>query len=171
MLVAANWTRLAPLSIDPFAKEGWVEHVSHGVVALAALGWSAVARRNPFAVPVAVFLVILLGEEVDYGALFGWWGEADGGPRNLHTAASGAGYLLFAGLVAAFFWCGLVTKAWFQRLGSAAPTRWDAVAFGVVAAGEIVVPLLVPARAAQVQELSELWLYLIFGWLVFRGDR
>src|SRR5688572_14611872 len=110
----AGLALLAPTSAaDLLAKEGPVEHASHLVLLLAVLAWTALAvrRRRParlLAALAAAFLALVLAEELDWGAVYGWGGISQAvagvfGHRNMHNAARGASYLLFAAPLAAFF--------------------------------------------------------------------
>lgn len=139
LVVAAVLVGLA--LIDPgtaaawLAKEGPVEHASHLVLLLAVAAWIALAARTRgrsrlLAAVLAAFLALVLAEELDWGAVYGWPGPGEAvarvfGHRNMHNAARGSSYLLFAAPLAAFF-------AW-----PAAPlpaTRGERLAFALIAA-------------------------------------
>ncbi len=88
------------------AKEGPVEHASHLVLLAAVAAWLWLARRASAgarlrALIMAGFLALVLAEELDWGGVYGWPAigvrlDAAIGHRNLHNAARGSSYLLFA---------------------------------------------------------------------------
>jgi hypothetical protein len=85
------------------AKEGAIEQLSHVVLALAIVAWASRARVRPRwpAVTAASLLAITLAEELDWGADFGLTSIASlldelVGAPNLHNAAHGSAYVLFA---------------------------------------------------------------------------
>ncbi len=95
------------------AKEGPVEHLSHLVLLAAVLTWLLLTRRadpttRPRIVLMVGFLALVLAEELDWGAVYGWHLLAPriaafAGHRNLHNAARGASYLLFAAPLLLYF--------------------------------------------------------------------
>lgn len=142
------------------AKEGPVEHASHAVLLLAVLAWSALAVRRRgrdrlLALALALFLALVLAEELDWGAVYGWGGAGEAlarvfGHRNMHNAARGGSYLLFAAPLALWF-------AWPRaRL---APTVGERLAFLVLAAAFVAGNLTAWER--QAQELLEALLYAL----------
>ncbi|MCY1007659.1 hypothetical protein OV079_19310 [Nannocystis pusilla] len=107
--VAAGWTSPASTA-ELLAKEGPAEHASHAVLAAAVVAWLLASRPGGRAVPLAMagFLALVLVEEIDWGSVYGWpaVGErvaAVFGHRNMHNAARGSSYLLFALPLAAYY--------------------------------------------------------------------
>ncbi|MCY1053964.1 hypothetical protein [Nannocystis sp. SCPEA4] len=146
------------------AKEGPAEHASHAVLAAAVVAWTLAGRAaSRRAVPLAMagFLALVLAEEVDWGAVYGWpaLGErmaAAFGHRNMHNAGRGSSYLLFAlPLVAYYMVPG--TGRW---LGRTTPNRDERWAFAAVA-GLFIAGNMVPAWERAAQELLELLLYAL----------
>ncbi|MEM6994831.1 MAG: hypothetical protein AAF721_30230, partial [Myxococcota bacterium] len=101
------------------AKEGPLEHVSHAVLALAVAaaafraatgGERGAGGRWPH-VGVTLWLFVVLGEELDWGRVYGVDALATPlaslvGRPDLHNAWSGASYLLFAIPVVWLAWRG-----------------------------------------------------------------
>ncbi|MFY0541503.1 hypothetical protein [Nannocystis pusilla] len=107
--VAAAWTSPA-ITAELLAKEGPAEHASHAVLAAAVVAWTLASRAGGRAVPLAMagFLLLVLVEEIDWGSVYGWpaVGErvaAVFGHRNMHNAARGSSYLLFALPLVAYY--------------------------------------------------------------------
>lgn len=142
------------------AKEGPVEHASHVILALAALAWLALAifKRSAarlLSLALALFLALVLAEELDWGAVYGWRGPGEAiarvfGHRNLHNAASGSSYLLFAVPLAVYF-------AWPRA--PLTPTRHERRAFVLLAAAFLACNLTPWERHGQ--ELLEALLYAL----------
>lgn len=140
------------------AKEGPVEHASHLVLLLAALSWLRLGLSRGLALAMAAFLLFVLAEEVDWGAVYGLPAlgvriDAAVGHRNLHNAARGASYLLFAVPLALYF------AAPARRLGALAPTRDERAAFAIVAA--LFIAFNLGPWERQAQELLEAVLYAL----------
>ncbi len=148
---------IAGLLHELLAKEGPIEQVSH-VILLGAVGvwlwlWLRGARQ---AVWVSIYLLVLLGEEIDWGGVYGWHGLAYQldrltGDRNLHNAGGGASYLLFAGPLVLYF---LGSSRWW---GCVVPTRRERLGFGVIAVMFLAWNLT--PWEAEAQELIEACLY------------
>lgn len=148
------------------AKEGPAEHASHAVLLAAALAWAGAAARargraRAVAAALAAFLALVLAEELDWGAVYG--APALGlrvaavfGHRNMHNAARGASYLLFA-LPLALYYLAPGTGAWRDRL---APTRDERLAFAAIG-GLFLAGNQVAAAERAAQELLELLLYAL----------
>jgi hypothetical protein len=166
-----------PTALALLAKEGPIEHASHVALAAAAIVWAQAAigrtgRERALAAAFAGFCALVLAEEIDWGAVYGWpaLGErlaAVFGHRNMHNAGRGSSYLLFAlPLVAYFLAPG--TGLWRGRL---APVRDERCAFALIAALFFAGNLSASwERAAQ--ELLELLLYallLAVGWRARRA--
>lgn len=169
LAVAAAFTGLA--LVDParcaawLAKEGPVEHASHVILLLAALAWLALTARTWFAALVALFLALVLAEELDWGAVYHWRGPGEAiartfGHRNMHNAARGSSYLLFAAPLAAYF-------AWPRT--PLPPTRSDRLAFLLVAILFLACNLTAWERHGQ--ELLEALLYTLMLAIAARHSR
>lgn len=167
--VAPQWTARA------LAKEGPVEVVSHAVLLVAVLAWLLAAwrrhtRARALAVGVAVFCAVVLGEELSWGAELGVTMLADPlsaatGRADFHNAWGGASYLVFAVPVVALVVIGIVASAQTLPLGI---DRDDAVALGLVGLAAIGGTLAWPSLEAQLDELSELALYVALTWIAVR---
>ncbi|MDC0715565.1 hypothetical protein [Nannocystis bainbridge] len=156
------------------AKEGPAEHASHAVLAAAVVAWALAGRRadrRAVALAMAGFLALVLVEEVDWGSVYGWTtiGERMAGAfghRNMHNAARGSSYLLFALPLIGYF---AAPRRW---LGGLAPSRDERWAF-VAIAGLFVAGNMSAAWERAAQELLELLLYallLAIGLRVGRGS-
>lgn len=151
------------LALRLLAKEGPLEHASHLVLLLAVVAWGGVAARTRGwarlrAAGLAGFLVFVLAEEVDWGAVYGAPRLGAGlagafGHRNMHNALGGASYLLFAAPLALHF------AAPARLHGPLAPLRDERVAFLAIAASFIAWNL--GAWERQAQELLEAALYAL----------
>jgi len=145
------------------AKEGPVEHLSHVVLLAAVLAWSWLAWRARAsarlrALLMAGFLAFVFAEEIDWGGVYGLSAiglrlDAAVGHRNLHNAARGASYLLFALPLLLHF------AAPRRMHGALAPVRDERVAFFAVALSFIAWNLGPWER--QAQELLEGVLYAL----------
>lgn len=161
------------------AKEGPVEHASHLALATATLAWALAAARREggeraLAATLAGFCALVLAEEIDWGAVYGWpaLGErlaAVFGHRNMHNAARGGSYLLFALPLALYF----LAPGTGLRPGPLAPLRDERWAFALIAA-----LFLLGNQSARweraAQELLELLLYMLLlgvGWRVAAARR
>lgn len=156
------------------AKEGPVEWISVVVLGAAALAWSAAlvldrraARRfQPWAAVMLGFCVVVLVEELDWGALLGVDGLAAAlqegvGHRNLHNFAGGHGYVIFGLVPAAAVMAGLV----WPRRGGAGPSRIDAAALVVAAVPSVVSTWWWRSWAGELDEFAELALYVgVLAW-------
>ena len=173
------------------AKEGPVEHVSHGVLLLAVLAWSArtveVLRKpgggDPHAqgtangvwlpLGVALWMAVVLAEELDWGAVYGFNGLAGqlsrvAGRPDLHNAWSGASYLVFCIPVLVLAGLGLVGTKQGAQPNGVALDRSDAAALIVVMAVSFVGTLAWSAVEAQLDEVAELVLYGVLFWIAAR---
>jgi hypothetical protein len=170
--VASPTTALALL-----AKEGPIEHASHVALATAALLWALAAGRREggeraLAAVMAGFCGLVLAEEIDWGAVYGWpaLGErlaAVFGHRNMHNAARGSSYLLFAAPLAGYF----LAPGTALRPGPLAPIRDERRAFALIGALFFAGNLSASYERAA-QELLELLLYallLAVAWRVARA--
>lgn len=153
-------------SLALLAKEGPVEHASHVVLASAALSWARAAMRREggeraLAAALSGFAALVLAEEIDWGAVYGWppLGErlaAVFGVRNMHNAARGGSYLLFA-----LPWClYFLAPGTALRPGPLAPIRDERCAFALIGALFFVGNLSAQYERAA-QELLELLLYAL----------
>lgn len=146
------------------AKEGPVEHASHAVLAAATVAWTLAGRTGggrALPLAMAAFLALVLAEEVDWGAVYGWTllGErvaAAFGHRNMHNAVRGASYLLFALPLLAYY---LAPRTCFGA-GARAPTGDERAAF-VAVAGLFFAGNMSAAWERAAQELLELLLYAL----------
>lgn len=142
------------------AKEGPVEHASHVALLLALAAWIALAARTRgrprlLAAVIAGFLALVLAEELDWGAVYGWPGPGEAiarvfGHRNMHNAARGSSYLLFAAPLAAYF-------VW--PAAPLPPTRGERLAFALLAALFLACNLTAWERHGQ--ELLEALVYAV----------
>jgi hypothetical protein len=158
--VGAALAGAAPASTArALAKEGPVEHASHAVLLLAALAWARLAARPAparwLAAAMAGFLALVLAEELDWGAVYGLPGpgprlQALLGHRNMHNAARGSSYLLFAAPLALYF---------ARARGPLAAAPGERLAFAAVGALFILGNLTPWEREAQ--ELLEAVLYAL----------
>lgn len=146
------------------AKEGPVEHASHVVLAAAALAWARAGRAGDarlVTLGMTCFLALVLAEEVDWGAVYGWTalGErvaAVFGHRNMHNAARGSSYLLFALPLCAYY----LAPGTGRRLGRLAPTTDERAAFAAIG-GLFLLGNMSAAWERAAQELLELLLYAL----------
>ncbi len=164
LVIAAAFAGLAlaapQLAASMLAKEGPVEHASHVVLLVAVVLWILLAARTRgrarlFAAALATFLVFVLLEELDWGAVYGLRGPGEAiarslGHRNLHNAASGSSYLLFAVPLAAYF-------GWPH--GPLPPVRGERLAFLLLATLFLLGNLTAWER--QAQELLEALVYAL----------
>jgi len=150
------------------AKEGALEHISHGLLVVAGLGWALAAKRawgartqvRWVALGLAIVCGLLLGEELDWGAVYGF-----GPGGNLHNAWRGASYLLFA--IPPVL---LIVVVGFVR-GDAAgrvPRRRDAIGVVVLGSASIVGTLVWPAWEAALDEVAETIFYVGLVWMAYR---
>jgi hypothetical protein len=176
---------LAPARVrEVCEKEGACEIVSHVVLALAAVGFvAALARSRGRAAPWALALVaggcvVVLGEELDWGGVLGVRTlaaplERALGSANVHNAARGHSYLVFAlaaPLVAAVaLGRGAWSERWRARLGPWAPASADGLAVLLVAAVALATAVLAPSWDAVVDEVAELLAYAVVAAIAVRG--
>jgi hypothetical protein len=163
------------------AKEGLVEHASHVFLAVGALALAACAlrhRRRAFAFASAFLLFVLL-EETDWGAVYGWTPLADGlralvGEGNLHNAWGGHSYLVFAIPPAAFYGPALLPERWASRARAfwmpCPLRRADALALLVLVFVDTAVAHSAGSDAGF-DELSEACLYLLLAITALQGLR
>ena len=163
------------------AKEGPAEHASHAVLAAAVVAWLAARgtrRERALMAAMAAFLALVLAEEVDWGAVYGWptLGErfaAVFGHRNMHNAGRGASYQLFALPLVGYYLSPGTGYAWGRWLGRLRPTPDERAAF-VAIAGLFALGNSAPAWERAAQELLELLLYALLlatGWRLRRALR
>lgn len=155
------------------AKEGPIEHASHVALATAALVWALAAARREggeraVAAVAAGFCVLVLAEEIDWGAVYGWpaLGErlaAVFGHRNMHNAARGGSYLLFALPLCLYF----LAPGTGLRPGPLAPARDERSAFALIGALFFAGNLSAQYERAA-QELLELLLYGLLAAVAWR---
>lgn len=153
------------------AKEGPCEIVSHVVLGAAIVGFGAAAvQARPPArawalALVAIACTVVLGEELDWGAVLGVRLLADPlerglGSANVHNAARGHSYVLFAIAAPVVAMVALGRGAWAERwrarLGRCAPSKDDGVAVLVVLGVALGVAILAPRWDAVVDEVAEL---------------
>ncbi|WAS97440.1 hypothetical protein [Nannocystis punicea] len=149
---------------EVLAKEGPAEHASHAVLAAAVVAWALAGRSaGRRAVPLAMagFLALVLVEEIDWGSVYGWTAAGERvaavfGHRNMHNAARGSSYLLFA-LPLVGYYLAPGTGRWLGRLAPLRDERW---AFAAVAA-LFVAGNMSAAWERAAQELLELLLYAL----------
>lgn len=142
------------------AKEGAIEQVSHALLVVAIAVWSSRVRIRPRwpAVAIAVVLAVVLGEEFDWGALDG--GTSPGG-ANLHTAWSGAAYVLFAAPWLAWYALPFAPAGFRARVGSHAPGRDESLAAAIVAVVALVSSLAPIEWERALDEIDETILYIL----------
>ncbi|PCC67680.1 hypothetical protein SAMN02745121_02316 [Nannocystis exedens] len=163
--VAVVAARTSPaITAELLAKEGPAEHASHAVLAAAVVAWALAGRavdRPAVALAMAGFLALVLVEEVDWGSVYGWSAVGERvaavfGHRNMHNAARGSSYLLFALPLAGYY----LAPGTGRRLGRARPIADERWAFAVIA-GLFVAGNMSPAWERAAQELLELLLYAL----------
>jgi hypothetical protein len=155
------------------AKEGAVERASVGVLLAMGAAWGFVLwrsrARDPWAIAMLAFAILVVGEELDWGAVVGVGGVGEAlqgavGHRNLHNFAGGHGYLLFA-IVPAVAVVAALRRAPSRYVG--APTRADAIGLVVAAVPTIASALAWPRWADELDEFGELVVYVaLFGWSI-----
>ncbi len=161
------------------AKEGPLEQLSHGVLAVAALAWLRRGLRDRgdrrWSLLVAAWLLLVLGEEIDWGGVYYFNGVADYlrarvGHRNLHNALDGLAYTGFALLTAALLLLGVQRARARARDGRGArgPTRDDALGLALLALVTTVVTLALPRLEATVEEFAEFLFYAGMLWIALR---
>ena len=149
------------------AKEGAIEQLSHVVLAFAIVAWASRARARPRwpALTAASLLVITLAEELDWGAELGIAAIASAldervGSPNLHNAAHGAAYALFAipwALWAALPWA---PERWRAAVEPHVPSRATSLALGVVALASALALLAAQPWERALDEVNEAILYI-----------
>ncbi len=161
------------------AKEGPLEHLSHAILPLALFAWAVAAARarGPeakterfIAIGLCLTCAIILGEELDWGSVYGitLLGDrlaAATGRANLHNAWSGGSYLLFALLPLTLI--GVV--GWRRgHTPGRLPGRRDAVGLIALGALSLGASLAWPAGEGLVDEVGETLLYLSLLWIAVR---
>lgn len=150
-------------------KEGALEHLSHVLLALASIAWAVAAaraqdsikRERATLVGLSLLCVLLLGEELDWGGVYGW--NSRGG--NLHNAWGGASYLLFA--LPPLYLVGVV--GWRRGHGRGRlPRRTDAIGLGILATVSFVGTLGWPRWEAVLDEVGETVFYVGLVWMALR---
>lgn len=158
-----------------FAKEGPSEHLSHAVLLGAVLAWSMFGarerrpRRSWPTFAMAAFLAVVLLEETDWGAVYGvqelsavvrtWFPKG-----NLHNAASGASYMLFAVPLLGYFLLplssGRLGRACVDAFGASVPGASERWVFVLVAFLPPPLTLVLSTRWERaLDEMIELPLY------------
>lgn len=176
-VVIAGWLLFALAAIvapetvrDGCRKEGFVEELSHGLLIVALLLWIAGVVRGPRRGSMAagaLFVAVLLGEEVDWGAVWGLQGalRAITGELNLHNAWAGTSYLLFAlpllWLYGPALFAGADGGSTSARFGGRGPSADEAQAFVLVALGAALAPFIGQAWEPELDEFAELLLYVV----------
>ncbi len=161
------------------AKEGPLEQLSHWVLAAAVLAWIRHALRarddRPWALLVSLWLLLVLGEEIDWGGVYYFNDIADYlrarvGHRNLHNALDGLAYTGFALLTAALLLYGVLRARARALAGrpTRGPTRDDALGLGLLALVTTAVTLALPRLEATVEECAELLFYAGMLWIALR---
>lgn len=153
------------------AKEGPVEQLSVVVLVANLIAWAIVVRRtrpvDRWALVMLVFTALVVGEELDWGAVLGATRLGDAlrgavGHRNLHNFGGGHGYLVFAIVPAV-----AVVAAWRGSTSVGSPRRSDAIALGVAALPTVLSAWLWPAWSDELDELGELAVYVaLVGWSI-----
>lgn len=164
------------------AKEGPVEHVSHGVLVLTVLAWAArtvaVQRSNAsggwLPLGVALWMAVVLAEETEWGAVYGADGLAEqvsrvAGRPDFHNAWSGASYLVFCIPVLVLAGLGLSGAKRTAEPRAVALDRSDAAPLIIVMVASLVGTLAWPAIEAQLDEVAELVLYAVVLWIAVRS--
>jgi hypothetical protein len=161
------------------AKEGPLEHASHGVLVVALCGWIVAAWRargdahrleRRVCIGLALACALILAEELDWGRVYGVepvahvLAAATGRP-NLHNAWHGASYVAFAMLPLVLV--GVV--GW--RRGDAPgrlPARRDAVGLAVLGVASLGGSLAWPVWEPMLDEVVETLLYAGLAWISLR---
>jgi hypothetical protein len=155
------------------AKEGPLEHLGHGLLSLALLGFLvAMLRARGDDAPrherwlfagLVLMCAVLLGEELDWGGVYGWSGHG-----NLHNAWRGASYVAFALLPVVLV--GVVGWVRGEAPGRL-PRRRDAIGLMVLGVASLVGSLAWPAWEPCLDEVVETLFYLGLCWVVLRPCR
>jgi hypothetical protein len=180
LLAFATLAVLAPeLAAALSTKEGPLEHLGHGLLLLAGLGWLRATLRargddrrseRRLCAALALACVVILGEELDWGGVYGFTTLADvvhgaSGRANLHNAWHGASYVVFAALP--LLLVGVV--GW--RRGDAPgrlPGRRDAIALAILGVASLAGSLVWPTWEPRLDEVVETLLYVGLMWLALR---
>ncbi len=154
------------LFTELLAKEGPSEHLSHSVVGIAAGVWLLLGVRRAPALLGGLFFLIVLGEETDWGAIYG-----DGDGFNLHNAFGGHLYSLFAIPLVAFYGASLLAPERLRALlGAATPERFDLWALGLcVLLGPVAGLSMMTDHERALDEVIELALYVQCAWIGIVG--
>jgi hypothetical protein len=148
------------------AKEGPIEQLSIAALAVSVIAWALVVRHtwsrrfDRWAVVMLAFTLLVVGEELDWGAVLGATSVGEMlrgavGHRNLHNFGGGHGYLVFA-LVPAV----AVLAAWRGGTGVGSPRRTDAIALVVAAVPTVLSAWVWPAWSDELDEFGELVVYV-----------
>lgn len=170
-LLFAAAASVAPEALRSWCtKEGLVEELSHGLLIVAILLWIAGVIRGPRRGSMAagaLFVAVLLGEEVDWGAVWGLKGglRAISGEVNLHNAWAGTSYLLFGlpllWLYGPALFAGAEGGSASTRFGGRGPSTDEAQAFVLVALGATLAPFVGQTWEPELDEFAELLLYVV----------
>jgi hypothetical protein len=156
-IVLREW----PDEVEPWlAKEGAVEHVGHALLLAAVALFGYLARTRRWTLVVACFLALVLGEEIDWGGVYGPF-RGD----NVHNAWGGHSYVLFGVPVAIYFGAPLIPRArarFERRLGTATATPRESACAAAVAAIAVSGSLFLGEHEPAFDEASELALYCVF---------
>ncbi|MDC3960141.1 hypothetical protein [Polyangium jinanense] len=164
------------------AKEGPLEHVQH-VLLVAGIGaWIVAAFRaakgRGWALAIAIFLMFVLGEELNWGEVVGITAVSDPlrraiGRTNVHNYWWGMSYHLFALPLLALFGAGFFAHfapkrsssgwlgAWRAAFGDLIPTRDQTMAAGLVAVCTVVFGLALSAFESELDEVKETVVYVL----------
>ncbi|UQA60505.1 hypothetical protein [Polyangium aurulentum] len=173
---APDWTR------DLAAKEGSLEHVQHVLLVLGIGAWIVAAFRvskgRGWAVAIACFLMLVLGEELNWGEVLGITVVSEPlrrslGQTNVHNYWWGMSYHLFALPLLGLFGAGFLSHfakerssrgrlaAWRAAFGDLRPTRDQTLAAGVVAGCTVAFGIAMSAWENELDEVKETAVYLL----------
>jgi hypothetical protein len=151
-------------------KEGALEWMSHALLVVDVLVFALASYRHRSAAVAALagFTMLVLAEELDWGAELGVRGierplRALSGDGNLHNRWSGHSYLLFAAPVFAYFALALPRVSTYARrhLGVATPSRTEGLAFLSMIGVVVLLAVLMPSWEGERDELIETILYAL----------
>ncbi|MCX4241108.1 hypothetical protein [Paraliomyxa miuraensis] len=161
------------------AKEGPLEHLGHGLLLVALVGWAVAAarargadrrRERGLCMALVATCALVLGEELDWGAVYGVTAGAEAlhtalGHQNLHNAWRGASYLLFS--LPVVLLVGVVGWRRGDALGRL-PQRRDALGLGLLGVASVVGAWGGPRWEPVLDEVVETILYLGLSWMALR---
>ncbi|MEM9189600.1 MAG: hypothetical protein AAGF12_10525 [Myxococcota bacterium] len=154
-------------------KEGPVEQLSHLVLIGGIVHWAVHGRRQRLrgVVLICLYLGVLLGEETDWGAVYGLFHTT--GEANLHNRFDGHSYPLFGIPAAALLFATAFarSRSWLERWLEIRAGPSFAVAFFVLAAGSLGIAVAVPTFDTFADELTELGVYLLLAFLPISGPK